>query len=203
MITLEPPFRWAREADAPVLAELVNHAGEGIPHHMWQGMAGPGEDPWAIGAARQRVKIAGDAEIVVVDEGAGPIAGLTGYRIPDDPEPLDDLPPIVVPLQELENLVPATWYVNVLAALPGHRAQGWGTKLLGVAERIAADAGLTGLSIIVADSNLLARRLYERTGYAELARREAVADGWRGEVREWILMTKGAGSVPEAEEDET
>jgi len=175
--------------------------GEGIPLHMWRQMAKPGEDPWEIGARRQRAKIAGEAEIVVADEGAGAIAGLTGYRIPDEPEPLDDLPGIVVPLQELENLVPATWYVNVLAALPGHRAQGWGTKLLGVAERIAADAGLTGLSIIVGDNNLLARRLYERVGYAELARRDVVEDGWRGEVREWILMTKGAGSVPGEEEE--
>ena len=39
-----------------------------------------------------------------------------------------------VPLQELENLAPGTWYVNVLAAYPEHRGQGYGTALLAVAE---------------------------------------------------------------------
>jgi len=199
MIDLDPPFRWAETRDAAVLAELVNHAGEGIPHHLWNQMAEPGQDPWEIGRARQEAKI-GDATIVVVDEGDGAIAGLTGYRTPDEPEPLDGLPPVIVPMQELENLVPATWYVNVLAALPAHRGKGWGSRLLEIAERIAADQGLTGMSIIVADNNLLARRLYEREGYEELSRRKAVHDGWDGRTREWVLLTKGAGTVSEEEE---
>jgi len=198
-VPLEPPLRWAERRDASVLAELVNHAGESMPHYLWSQIARPSEDPWDIGRARQAEKI-DTAVIVVVDEGAGAIAGLTGYRVPDDPEPLTDLPSIIRPLQELENLVPATWYVNVLAALPGHRGEGWGTRLLQVAEKIAAAEGLTGLSIIVADTDLLARRLYERMGYRELARREAVHDGWQGRIREWVLLTKGAGRLDDRDE---
>ena len=37
-----------------------------------------------------------------------------------------------VPLQELENLAPGTWYVNVLAVHPPFRGLGLGTKLLGL-----------------------------------------------------------------------
>ena len=71
-----------------------------------------------------------------------------------------------VPLQELENLAPGTWYVNVLAAYPEERGKGHGTALLGVAEQLAADAGRRGLSIIVSDTNTGARRLYERAAIA-------------------------------------
>jgi hypothetical protein len=38
------------------------------------------------------------------------------------------MPAMFVPLQELENLAPGTWYVNVLAAYPEHRSQGHGTS---------------------------------------------------------------------------
>jgi ribosomal protein S18 acetylase RimI-like enzyme len=49
---------------------------------------------------------------------------------------------------------------------------------------------LSGLSIIVADNNTGARRLYERSGYHELARRPMIREGWITPGREWILLTK-------------
>ena len=61
---------------------------------------------------------------------------LIGYEIPDNPEPLpDDMPAMFVPLQELENLAPGTWYINVLAVRPQFRNQGLGTKLLWLKRR--------------------------------------------------------------------
>ena len=190
MIELKPPLRIAREEDAPVLAELVNHAGEGIPEYLWSTMAGPGEDPWEIGRQRQAKKVS-DGQIYVVDEGKGAIAGLTGYAIPANPEPIpDDMPAMFRPLQELENLAPATWYVNVLAAIPAERGKGHGTRLLGLAEELAHDAGLSGLSLIVAGNNDGARRLYERSGYRELARRLNVPEGWDTDIAEWVLLVK-------------
>ena len=190
MIELKPPLRIAREEDAPVLAELVNHAGEGMPEYLWSTMAGPGEDPWEIGRQRQAKKVA-DGQIYVVDEGKGAIAGLTGYAIPANPEPIpDDMPAMFRPLQELENLAPATWYVNVLAAIPAERGKGHGTRLLGLAEELASDAGLSGLSLIVAGNNDGARRLYERSGYRELARRLNVPEGWDTDIAEWVLLVK-------------
>lgn len=190
MIELKPPLRIAREEDAPVLAELVNHAGEGMPEYLWSTMAGPGEDPWEIGRQRQAKKVA-DGQIYVVDEGKGAIAGLTGYAIPANPEPIpDEMPAMFRPLQELEDLAPATWYVNVLAAIPAERGKGHGTRLLGLAEELARDAGLSGLSLIVAGNNDGARRLYERSGYRELARRLNVPEGWDTDIAEWVLLVK-------------
>ena len=191
MIRLDPPLRLARADDAPVLARLVNYAGEGMPLHIWTGMAEPGEDPWAVGARRQAEK-AEAGKVVVWDEGAGAVAGLTGYPIGSAPQPTDHLPAMFVPLQELENQALESWYVNVLAALPEARGRGVGTRLLGIAEDIARELSLPRLSIIVAEANRGARRLYERQGYVETARRPMVKDGWQSDGTEWVLLLKDA-----------
>ena len=119
-------------------------------------------------------------------------AGLIGYPLPDRPEPIpDSMPPMFVPLQELENLAPGTWYVNVLAAYPDKRGQGLGRALLAVADKLAAEADRpAGLSIIVSDANTGARRLYERTGYGEVARRPKVKNGWQNPGKDWVLLVK-------------
>ena len=39
------------------------------------------------------------------------------------------MPPMFVPLQELEDRVPGTWYVNVLATLEEHRGKGYGKEV--------------------------------------------------------------------------
>ncbi|MGD1870245.1 MAG: GNAT family N-acetyltransferase [Neomegalonema sp.] len=192
MLPLHTPFRVARAGDAQVLAELVNYAGEGLPEYLWGQLASPGEDAWAIGVERQVQKIE-EGQIVVVDEGAGAISALTGYAIGADPQPIDDDPPdIVRPLIELENLAPNAGYVNVLATLPDHRGKGWGRKLLDVAEKIAAAQDLKDMSIIVADTNEDAWRLYTRVGYQEAARRPIVKTGWVSSGREWVLLIKGS-----------
>ena len=60
-----------------------------------------------------------------------------------------------VPLQELENLAPGTWYVNVLAVLPAFRGAGLGTKLLGLADDTGRKLGKRGMSVIVSDASLI------------------------------------------------
>jgi ribosomal protein S18 acetylase RimI-like enzyme len=95
-----------------------------------------------------------------------------------------------VPLQQLEDLVPGTWYINVLAAFPEHRGKGYGTGLLTVAERIAAQEKCTGLSLIVSDGNPRARQLYTRSGYREIASRPMVKDAWENAGNNWILLGK-------------
>lgn len=186
-------IRRAEKRDAGALAVFVNYAGEGLPMQLWRDMAERDADEdaaWAIGRARQEKKVETD-QIYVVDEGDGAIAGLTGYPIGGEPEPItNDLPSIVRPLVELENQALETWYVNVLAADPVHRAKGWGTRLLAFAETLAAAEGLDALSIIVADNNTGARRLYERVGYRERARAAMIKDGWDGPGAEWILLVK-------------
>lgn len=186
-------FRPATRGDAAVLAELVNDAGQGLPLYLWEQMKEPGESAWDVGrrrAARDEGAFSWRNAIVIECEGEA--AGcLIGYGIAAAPEPIpDDFPVMFRPLQALENLAPGSWYVNVLAVLPVFRNRGFGRRLLARAEEIARAERRGGMSLIVADANAGARRLYERVGYREAARRPMVKEGWAGEGRHWLLLTK-------------
>lgn len=194
MIELKPPHRAATKNDAAALAKLVNYAGEGMPLYLWSKMAQPGESPWDIGrqrAARESGSFCYRNATVTEVDGAV-VAALIGYALADAPEPADydDMPPMFVPLQQLEDLAPATWYVNVLATDPEHRSQGHGAALLSIAERLAVETGRRGLSLIVSDANVGARRLYERMGYREIAARPMVKDDWQNDGENWLLLVR-------------
>ena len=195
MTQLTPPFRRARPDDAQGLAELVDFASEGLALYVWGKIAGPGGDPWAVGRERALRESGGFSyrNAVVLERDGRIAAGLIGYPLPDRPERIpDDMPPMFVPLQELESLAPGTWYVNVLAAYPEIRGQGLGTALLALADKLAADTDRRGLSLIVSDANTGARRLYERTGYREAGRRPKVKEDWRNPGKDWVLLVKPA-----------
>ena len=192
-MTLDPPLRPARIEDAPVLAELVNHAGDGLPLHLWSRMAAPGESAWDVGRRRAaRPEGAFSYRNATVIEQHAECAGcLIGYPLPDRAEPIgDDMPAMFVPLQELENLAPGSWYVNVLAVRPQLRGAGLGTRLLARADETGRALGKRGMSVIVSDANPGARRLYERCGYREAATRAMVKEDWRNDGRNWVLLTK-------------
>ncbi len=193
MTSHEHTIRKATPDDATELAELINFAGEGMPVYLWSKRAEPGQSPWDVGRARARRTEGGfsyrNAFVCEVDSKV--VAMLLGYSLPDDPEPIGaDMPAMFVPLQELENLAPGSWYVNVLAAYPEHRGRGLGTRLLDLAEDLAREADHRTLSIIVSDANAGARRLYEKCGFTEIARRPLVKDDWVNPGRNWVLLTK-------------
>jgi ribosomal protein S18 acetylase RimI-like enzyme len=190
---MQAPFRHAVKEDAPLLAALVNHAGEGLPLYLWEKLAGPGESAFDVGirrAAREEGSFSYRNAMVIEQQGQA--AGcLIGYEIPDEPAPISsDMPAMFVPLQELENLAPATWYVNVLAVLPQYRRQGLGTSLLALADETGRALGKGGMSVIVSDANVEARRLYERCGYRAVAARPMVKEGWVNAGVNWVLLTK-------------
>jgi ribosomal protein S18 acetylase RimI-like enzyme len=194
MIELIPPFRLAEAKDAPALAELVNFAGEGLPLYLWDRLKQPGQTAWDVGLERARREKSGFSyrNAVVAEIDGKCAACLIGYPQPEHPEPIDyaAMPPIFVPLQELENLAANSWYVNVLAAYPDFRGQGLGTKLLAIADELADATGKSGLSLIMSDANEGARRLYERRGYREAGARPMVKEDWENQGRNWILLTK-------------
>lgn len=187
-------IREARKVDAAALAELVNFAGEGLPLYLWRHMDGAGEDPWEIGRERAARDSGGFSyRNSVVAEVDGNIAGaLLGYPVAAEPEPIDpaSVPPMFVPLLELENLAAGTWYVNAVATFPDARGLGVGSRLMEWAELRAKALGLGGTSLIVSDANRGARRLYERLGYEEVACRPMVKEQWRNAGYNWVLMIK-------------
>ncbi len=193
MSQLPAGLRRATTDDAVDMAELVNIAGHGLPLYLWGKTARPGQSAWDVGRERARHGTGGFAyRNTVVREVDGKVgACLIGYGLAEKPEPIDDdIPSMLIPLLELENEVPGTWYINVLAAYPEYRGQGFGSELLDVAEQLASEAGCRGVSLITSDSNAGARRLYERTGFEECATRPIVKEEWEHSGDTWVLMLK-------------
>ncbi|PMR68290.1 GNAT family N-acetyltransferase [Halomonas heilongjiangensis] len=187
-------IRKATPEDSSELAELMNLAGEGIPAYLWGEQVAPGEDVMEFGARRVARTEGGfsytNAHVATIQ---GVIAGmLLSYRLPDPYEigSLEAIPPVVRPLMQLEALVPGSWYVNAIATDSAYRGQGVGSRLMQLAEQLAADSGAEALSLIVAEDNIQARALYERLGYQRVARRAIIQFPCCPHAGDWVLMKK-------------
>lgn len=192
-IGLQPPFRRATRRDALALAELTDYAGHGIPGYLWSRSAEEGQPPIEVGIERVlRERANFSYRNAVVAEVDGRVAAaLLAYRLPEHSDVnLDELPDLLRPMEELEQKVPGTFYINILAAYPEYRGQGPGTSLIEAARALASEAGCNELSLEVFEQNEDAVRLYERHGYREIARLPAVPHQiypFDGDV---VLMTK-------------
>jgi ribosomal protein S18 acetylase RimI-like enzyme len=170
---LRSPLRRATRKDARALAKLSEYAGDGIPGYLWSQSAKEGQPPIEVGIERVlREEANFSYRNAVVAEVDGRVAAMMlAYRLPEQSEVnLEELPDLLRPLEELEQKVPGTFYVNALAAYPEYRGLGLGTKLLEAAHALASEAGCEELSLEVFDQNEDAVRLYERHGYREIAR---------------------------------
>jgi ribosomal protein S18 acetylase RimI-like enzyme len=187
-----PHFRLTAPQDAFALAELANFAGYGMQLYLWEKLAEAGQSPWDVGRKRAAREHGSFPTETPPCEHEGQIAGcLIGYQIADIPESIDPkLPPMFRPMQELENLAPGTWHVNILAVLPSLRNKGFGAELLQFADEIGQRLGKRGMSVIVSDANVGGRRLYERCGYRETAKRHMVKENWINDGQNWVLLTK-------------
>jgi ribosomal protein S18 acetylase RimI-like enzyme len=185
--------RPAAPRDARALAELLNLAGEGIPALLWAAGAEPGRSAIDVGVERaMRTGVNFCFENAVVAEVGSEIAGmLLGYPIDDnDPGDLSGVPAVVHPLVRLECRAAGSWYVNAVATRPQHRGRGIGRLLMHDAHRLAARSGRDVLSLIVAQRNESAVRLYRLLGYQAVAREPVVPHPALHLDGDWILMTR-------------
>lgn len=190
MAPLPPPLRHAGPDDAGAMARLNDMASDGLALHGWTRLAAAGADPWAVGRQRQLQRFDEAETMVVADPGGGPVALLNGWALGAEPVDPQGAPPIWRPLIELDNLAPDSWYINIVAVDPDHRGRGLGRQLMDVAETLARAEALARMSLVVADVNAAARRLYGSLGYREAARRAIVRDGWTGGGQDWLLYLK-------------
>ncbi|MGX1305605.1 ribosomal protein S18 acetylase RimI-like enzyme [Amorphus suaedae] len=199
-----PSIRPARTSDAAALARLIDIAGEGIPSYFWTFSATGGLTPLDVGATRAARPTGGfsyrNAHVVDVD--GAPVAMLLGYLQSEHDErvPVDELPPFVRPLLELEARTVGTWYLNALATLPEARGRGFAGRLLPLANRLAGRVGADTVTLVVNSVNAAAWRLYARHGFVERERRKVVAmPGRRPSDGDWVLMARRVGAaVPAA-----
>ncbi|WP_299132052.1 N-acetyltransferase [uncultured Amaricoccus sp.] len=199
--TLTVTSRRARPSDAADLARFIDLASEGLASHVWAQMAAPGEDPIPFGADRaaRDEGVFSWRNATMAEVGGSVAGGLVAYRIGAAPEPLDDLPPMFRPLQALENQALGTRYVLAIATDPTFRRRGVARHLMVEAESAAnaefeaRGGGPSAMSLIVADGNTEARRLYQSLGYREAATAPIVKDGWSCDSDAWLLMIKPLG----------
>ncbi len=179
--------------DAVPLTQVVHLASEGLALAMWTDIAGPEGDPWQIGRDRAlRDEGAFSWRNARVCERNGVFAGaLIGYHVGPTPEPIDqDTPAVFEPLIDLENQVPGSFYVNVLATLDGHREHGVARCLI---EDAVQRADGSDLSLVVASGNTAARAVYAALNFIEVAAAPANDGfGWTPDFTEWILMRRNA-----------
>tara|TARA_E500000318_G_C3536640_1_gene202861 strand:+ start:124 stop:756 length:633 start_codon:yes stop_codon:yes gene_type:complete len=190
----KPTFRDATKDDGDAMAQLINFAGEGLPAYLWQDMIEGNETVWDVGRRRAQRDEGGFSyrNTTLACIGDEIVGSLVGYAQPNTPEPFDpaDVPAMFVPMIELENLAPGSWYINVLAVFPEFRNRGVGSELIARAERNARQAGKLTVSIIASDGNPGAVRLYQRHGYTQIASRRIVKDDWKNPGENWVLLIK-------------
>jgi ribosomal protein S18 acetylase RimI-like enzyme len=161
---------------------------------LWSTLKAPGQSILEVGRERALREEGGFSyrNAVIAEVDGEVAAALIGYRL-DDPYELGDLgdvPEIVRPLVKLEAKAPGSWYVNVLATFPEFRRQGLGLKLLEHAGRQALRMGAPALSVIVADWNAAAKRLYDRAGYEQAASSPVFLYPGCPYEGHWVLMIK-------------
>jgi ribosomal protein S18 acetylase RimI-like enzyme len=186
-------IRDAKPSDADHLVRFINMAADDLPLHFWKKSAAPGVDPMAHGAERAARETGSFSyrNAWLAEIGGEVAACLLGYPAATEPQPIaPDIQPLFVPLIELENLAPGSWYLNVLATYPAFRGQGLGSALLAHAEGVARTAGHRSISLIAEDTHHDALRLYTAKGFREVARRPVVKEDWQVDASEWILFTK-------------
>jgi len=186
--------RQATKADCRAIAELALMAGEGIPAYFWEQSRQPGqaiEDVGAQNAASDTENFSWRNVHLAVNGSA--VAGmLLAYRLADaeNAEDLAAFPAFIRPLIELERCVPGSFYVNMLATYPKYRNQAVGTTLMGLADKLAANAGCSLLSVEVFEQNAGALRLYQRLGYTIVDKRPVVPHPCHPYTGDIALLTK-------------
>jgi len=187
-------IRPADKPDVEDIARLALIAGEGIPAWFWKQSASNGQDIEQVGAEKllseQDNFSYRNVQVAVIDNH---IAGMMlAYRLPDvdDAEDLDQFPAFIRPMVELEQCVPSSFYINMLATFSDYRNMSVGTKLMNRVDWLASDAGCTISSIEVFDQNEGALRLYQRLGYKIIEKRPVVPHSSHPYDGNLLLLTR-------------
>lgn len=168
-------YRPAEPGDCRAIAALYRMAAEGVADYIWQKLAEPGEDLLDVGTRRYaRTGTAFSYENCVVAVTDGRVVGMVmAFPMHVDPAAEPETDPVLAPYAALEE--DASFYIAGLAVEAGWRGRGIGGKLLSMAEECAQARGFGRTSLIVFETNRVARALYRRAGYVDVKRAAIVA----------------------------
>lgn len=179
-------LRRARKADARRIAELFGIASGGVAKIVWSDLDDGLSDRELLDIGEERYAREGElfsyencfvaeschGDVIAmlhgyVVDGASPAAGASLSEVD-----VSGVSEVLQPYAALE--FPGSYYISGIAAYSYYRNRGIGRALLGKAETEARALGCTRMSLIVFEANDYARRLYEREGWVEVARRPII-----------------------------
>ena len=180
--------------DCLAIAELSQLASEGIMGYFWTGLQRPGETLEQAGARSAESQDDNfsyrNAWLACIDDR---VAGmLLAYRLPaaaDNPERPADFPDYIAPMVELEQSVPESFFVDMLATYPRFRGRGIGSRLMACVDEFARAADASLISLLVFGHNAGALRFYRRLGF-ESAERKPIAASPTTPAGEILLLTR-------------
>ena len=184
-------FRPARKEDCRTIAMLFSLSSDGVSDYIWSQMTGEGGDIIDIGQKRyENEDSVFSYKSCMIAEVNGEIAGmLIAFPMFVDPEKnYSDTDPVLVPYEKLEE--DNSYYICGVALFERFRGKGIGTEFMNIAEEKAKESGFGKLSLIVFEQNEGAKTLYERLGYAEVAREPVVPHPLIHYTGDAILMVK-------------
>jgi ribosomal protein S18 acetylase RimI-like enzyme len=183
--------RPAAKSDCRAIAALYSISSDGVADYIWTTLAEPGEDLLDIGQRRyeREDSMFSYKNCVVVEKDNEVIGMLVAFPMKVENDPGDeDVDPVLAPYSKLE--CDNSYYICGMAVFPEHRGKGIGTQLLKLAEGHANEKGFNKLSLIVFEQNVGAKRLYERSGYHEIARESIVPHPLIHYAGDALLMVK-------------
>jgi len=187
-------IRNANLKDCYSVAELALIAGEGIPAFFWAQSRNEGQDIISVGAHNLASETENfsykNVHVAVVEDN---IAGmLLAYKLPSNElaEDINDFPEFIRPLIELEQCVPNSFYINMIACYPQYRGKGVGSALMAIVDQLAQEAGCQIISLEVFEQNEGALRLYQRLGYNIIESRDVIPHPCHVYTGKIFLLTK-------------
>ena len=187
-------IRKATSQDCRSIAELALIAGDGIPAYFWEQSRVSGQQVIDVGIQNLQSESANFSyKNVHVAELDKEVAGMIlAYRLSDkeDADNPGDYPEFLQPMIELENCVPGSFYINMLATYPKFRNMSIGTALMRLADALAEQAGCDLLSVLVFEQNARAMRLYRRLGYNPVEVRPVIEHVSHPYTSNIVLLTR-------------
>ena len=185
----EYTIRPATKRECRRIAELYSVSSDGIADYIWTRLARPGEDILDVGKRRyEREGTPFSYENCKFVEFEGSVVGMLVAFPMEVDEKYEETDPILVPYSVLEE--DESFYICGMAVDERHRGKGIGRMLLEEAERTCRHLGFAKLSLIVFETNVRARRLYERCGYVEKRRHPIVPHPMIHSTGDALLMVK-------------
>ncbi|MER9651810.1 GNAT family N-acetyltransferase [Mesorhizobium sp. M0199] len=175
------------------MAAFVDMAGHGIDLDEW--VAHSGSVDQSVFAAARRFVIKdptwnyhySKACVLEVD---GEIAGgLIGSLVVNGSPTFDLAREYIKPLLVLESRLLGFWSILGVAVYPEFRGRGLTRLLLDHARILGRQAGATGLSLVVEDTNEAAVTAYRRYGFQETERLSWISYRGRTGPKFWLMLT--------------